>query len=39
MFLPSGTETQFQPLEIFMVLGSLSQASDLGWVLLLHMLF
>lgn len=39
MFLPSGTETQFQPLEMFVVFGSLSQVSDLGWVLLLHVLF
>lgn len=39
MSLPSGTETQFHSLEMFMVLGSLSQAGDLGWVLLLYMLF
>lgn len=32
----SGTETLFQPLEMFMVLGSFSQADNLGWALLLH---
>lgn len=39
MSLPSDTETQFQPLEMFMVLDNLSQAGDLAWILLLHVLF
>lgn len=38
MSLLSGTETQFQPLEMFMVLGSFSQADDLGRALLPHVL-